>query len=297
MKITCCNMVSTLFLLYVLYLSVLDEPWRLINWGGKHNFLQHASNYNPQTDGQQLRILLHGPVGAGKSSFINSVQSVLEGRICKKAFADNMAQGCFTKKYTTYKIQKGTRNTFYPFVFNDMVGLKCRNRRDRRIHVKDVKRILKGHVQDGYTFNPESKLSKEDRYYNGSPSANDKVHVLVYVFDANTVSLMNDDIKETILDIRDEANELGIPQVAVFTKIDEACPEIKQDLKNVYKSTILQEKMEQFSATVGIPMNCIFPVKNYHDEISLNNDADILILSSLKSIIDDGNDFLNEMHV
>lgn len=51
--------------------------------------------------------------------------------------------------------------------------------------------------------------------------------------------------------------------------------------------------MEQFSADVGIPMNCIFPVKNYHEEIDLNSDVDSLILSAMKHIINSGEDFVN----
>ena len=51
--------------------------------------------------------------------------------------------------------------------------------------------------------------------------------------------------------------------------------------------------MEQFSVDVGIPMNCIFPVKNYSDELDLNIDADLLILSSLRHIINSGDDFIN----
>ena len=51
--------------------------------------------------------------------------------------------------------------------------------------------------------------------------------------------------------------------------------------------------MEQFSADVGIPMNCIFSVKNYHEQINLNSDVDSLILSALKHIITYGDDFIN----
>ncbi|XP_034383135.1 interferon-induced protein 44-like isoform X1 [Cyclopterus lumpus] len=271
---------------------IFSEPWRRIEWGDKQSALQYVKDYNPPTEGQQIRILLHGPVGAGKSSFINSVQSVLQGRMCIKTLVST-SQSCFTKRYMTYEFEKKSLDSFYPFVINDMMGLKDGSFRNQRVHVKDIKRALKGHILDGYRFNPESKLSKEDPYYNPSPGVNDKVHVLVSVIDANTVSQLEDKVVKAIWAIREEASELGIPQVAIFTKIDELCPEIQKDVRNVYKSKILKKAMQRFSEEVGIPMNCIFAVWNYHEDISLSNDNDALILSALTSIMNAGGDFLN----
>ncbi|XP_051264784.1 interferon-induced protein 44-like [Dicentrarchus labrax] len=271
----------------------LSEPWREINWGERQSALKSVQDYKPRIKGQHLRILLHGPVGAGKSSFINSVISVLEVKMRTLAVTESTSTDCCTKKYTTYKIQKGSPDAFYPLVLNDMSGVKNGTRRNRKIHVKDVTRLMKGHVKDGYTFNPECKISKDDQHYNTSPTVNDKVHVLVSVIDASKVSLMSHEVLEVMLDIREEAKELGIPHVAILTQIDQACPEIQKDIKNVYRSIKLREKMEQFSVNSGIPLNSIFPVKNYHDEIDLNGDVDSLILSALRSIINIGEDFLN----
>lgn len=63
----------------------------------KQGALQEVKDYNPLSEGQQIRILLHGPVGAGKSSFINAVNSTLRGRIYTQALAANTAT-CFTKE-------------------------------------------------------------------------------------------------------------------------------------------------------------------------------------------------------
>ncbi|XP_067428583.1 interferon-induced protein 44-like [Thunnus thynnus] len=267
----------------------LDTPWREINWSDKKSALQYVKNYKPHIEGRQLRILLHGPVGAGKSSFINSVKSIFRGKMCSLALVDNTSGDSFTKTYTTYKIEKETPNTFYPFVFNDIMGLS----EGKGVLVDDVKLALKGHVKEKYKFNPVSKLSEDNQFYNTTVNPNDTVDILVCVIPADKVSLTTDETVQKIREIRTAASQLGIPQVAILTKIDQTCPEIKEDLKIVYKSAYVKEKMEEFSADVGIPMNCIFPVKNYSEEINFNDDIDSLILSALKHIIDFGEDFMN----
>lgn len=274
--------------------KLLKEPWVQINWGGdRENDLQFLKNYKPRADNQQLRILLHGPRGAGKSSFVNSVSSSFQGRMSNIAVVNNTGNGC-TKKYSTYTLEKDDGQNFYPFVINDMIGLDNTSRRNRNIHVKDIKEAMRGHIKDGYTFNPECKISNEDRFFKDSPDDNDKVHILVCVIDATTATRLTPEIMSTIMDIRDEAADLGIPHVAIFTKIDEACPKIKEDVKDVYRSKRLQRKMNKFSKRVGIPVNSIFPVKNYLTERKLNNDADILILNAMRRIIEIGDDFLNK---
>lgn len=197
--------------------KLLDAPWRKhFNWGNKEDDLQYVNSYKPQTEGQQLRILLQGPIGAGKSSFINSVKSVLQNRPCTESPVQSTSHSSCTKKYKAFKIKKGDSNCCYPFVLNDMAGLNASSRKTRQLHVKDVKRALKGHIKEGYRFNPECKLSKDDRHYNSSPSDSDKVHILVFVIDASTISSMKQENMEVIEDIRDEANEMEVPQIVIF---------------------------------------------------------------------------------
>ncbi|XP_035990928.1 interferon-induced protein 44 [Fundulus heteroclitus] len=161
------------------------------------------------------------------------------------------------------------------------------------VHVDDIKLALKGHVKEGYKFNPVSPLTEGHPDYNPNPSADDKVHVLVCVMSAHS-SQIRPSVLEKIKKVRETASELGIPQMAMMTLIDEACGEIEKDLKNVYKSRYLKTKMKDFSASVGIPLNCIFPVKNYSDEIDLKDDVDTLILSALRKIIDFGDNFIEK---
>lgn len=48
-------------------------------------------------DVQCLRILVHGPVGAGKSSFVNSIDSIFQGRMAQGALVDALGGKSFTK--------------------------------------------------------------------------------------------------------------------------------------------------------------------------------------------------------
>uniref|UniRef100_A0A3B5BAG9 Interferon-induced protein 44-like n=1 Tax=Stegastes partitus TaxID=144197 RepID=A0A3B5BAG9_9TELE len=185
--------------------------------------------FNLHHDGiQQLRILLCGPCGAGKSSFINSVDSALQGRMTGRA--------------TGYS---GLIGTFYPFALSDIMGLE----RDtgRGVRVEDIKLAMKGHVRDGYKFNPNAALSDQDNGYNNNPSPNDKVHVLVCVVSAYALNLIPPETMTKMREVQLAARALRIPQLAVLTRIDEVCPEVNKDIKNVYKSIYVKKQVHEVS--------------------------------------------------
>ncbi|XP_029293072.1 interferon-induced protein 44-like isoform X1 [Cottoperca gobio] len=281
--------------MYISYFTAMggasfSQPWRSMPWTNEEN-LNFIKSYKPQNnDVENLRILLHGPVGAGKSSFINSLESVLLGRVTGRVMTDTISANSFTKKYKAFKIHKDPES-FYPFIFNDTMGFEQRN----GMNVEDIKLALMGHVTEGYKPIPGVQLKESDQEYNSCPSLDDKVHALVCVMPADLVSLISDEVVKKMRDVRLAASDMGIPQLAILTKVDEACPEVKNNIKNVYESIYLKEQVDKFSLMLGIPQNCIFLVKNYESELQTNEDINGPILIALRQMIVYGEDFINNL--
>lgn len=270
--------------------GLFSQPWRKME--NIEASLSFVKSYQPQNkEVKQLRILLHGPVGAGKSNFLNSVDSVLQDRVCSRVMTDAISGTSFTCKYKTYKIRKGP-NSSYSFIFNDIMGLEHHT---KGVPVEDVKLALRGHVKEGYEFKPGHPLDDTDLDYNLSPTLQDRVHVLVCVIPANSVSLLSDEMVRKIRDIRLEASDMGIPQLVIITKVDEACPQVAKDIKNTYKSKHLKQLVDKIHMLVGVPFNCIFLVKNYCTELEVNDGVSALTLCALKRMISFGEDFLNNL--
>ncbi|XP_034084805.1 interferon-induced protein 44-like [Gymnodraco acuticeps] len=154
---------------------------------------------------------------------------------------------------------------------------------------------MKGHVKNGYKLNPFSTLSEDKQDYNSDPSLNDRVHVLVCIISANTAQFLTGDFVKKLREVRLAARDMGMPEIAILTKIDEACPEVDKEIQNVYKRKYLKKKIEELSAVLGFPPSCIFPVKNYHSEIDTKDGTNSLILSALRRIITSAGDFVNHL--
>ncbi|KAF4074915.1 hypothetical protein AMELA_G00228760, partial [Ameiurus melas] len=232
-------------------------PWRKMPWGNKHTLEEKLRNFELcRSEIKSVRILVVGEVGAGKSSFINSVNNVFQERITSGALAGTCGTS-FTKVYKTHHI-KGKNGSRLPFVFSDIMGLE-RADGSKGAHVDDIISALKGCLAEGYKFNPVSPVSENDSTYKTNPKVSDQTFCLVNVIAANQVSLMDQKFIEKMIQIREKASEYNLPQVLIMTKVDETCPLVKRDLRKVYTSKKIEEK-------------------NYHKEVDTNDDMDVLIL-------------------
>uniref|UniRef100_A0AAY3ZUS8 Ig-like domain-containing protein n=1 Tax=Denticeps clupeoides TaxID=299321 RepID=A0AAY3ZUS8_9TELE len=269
-----------------------EKEWRSLKLeiDAKEEMQTELCQFKPKVE--PLRILLYGPAGSGKSSFITSVANIFKRRLTSEALADAVCAGTsFTRKHTTHKIEVSGNSEILPFVFNDVMGLE--GEESKGVHPDDIINILKGHIKENYEFQ-KFPLGDEDKFYNRSPSLSDKVHCLVCVLPADQISFIRADVTKKMREIRERASEMGIPQVVMVTKLDCACPVVNSDLRKIYHSMTIKEKMQECSNKLGVTMNYIFPVKNYHEEKDLVLEIDVLILDALLKTVHLANDFLNK---
>ncbi|XP_053532159.1 interferon-induced protein 44-like isoform X1 [Ictalurus punctatus] len=269
-----------------------DEPWRTMLWKCKFLLEEKLRNFKLcGSDVKFVRILVVGEVGAGKSSFINAVNNVFQEQITSGALVVGRSGTSCTKTYKTHHIM-GKDGSCLPFVFSDVMGLDSAD--GQGVHVQDIITALKGFLEEGYKFNPVTPASQKD--YNKNPKTSDKPFCLVNVIAASTVSLMEQKLIEKMNLIRGVAIEYNLPQVIIMTKVDEVCPLVKQDLRKVYTSKKIKEKMQECSNLLGIPLSNIFPVKNYHEEVDTKDEVDVLILKALDQIVNLANDALEDQN-
>ncbi|XP_063067214.1 interferon-induced protein 44-like [Engraulis encrasicolus] len=229
----------------------------------------------------------------GKSSFINSIDSIFQNRMTVGAAAESNTDVSFTRRFQSLSIDDEGHRSVLPFSFCDTMGLEhgdCQG-----IATEDLHKIIQGHIRDEYRFNPVSSISEDDRYYNSRPRLSDRIHCVVSIIPALTISMMDDDVIRKMKEVRAKAAQMRIPQVVVLTKIDKTCREVGADIKLVYRSKTIREKMTVCSNRLGVPMNCIFPVKNYHEEINLKNDIDVLLLSAMTCILNFADDHIDDV--
>uniref|UniRef100_A0A8C4T0J0 G domain-containing protein n=1 Tax=Erpetoichthys calabaricus TaxID=27687 RepID=A0A8C4T0J0_ERPCA len=259
----------------------------------KDELLKEIRFYESLTESvEEPRILLIGQIGAGKSSFFNSVNSTFRGHVILQATSGH-GDTSVSKQYRTYPVYDGKGGKRLPYVLCDTMGLEDSDY-DEGIRVEDIISVIKGHVPDLYEFNPKAPITRNDKRYRENPSLADKVHCVVFVVEADTISLLGKNLLSKFKIIRNELTSIGVPQLVLATKIDQACPEIKNDLTKVYRSRYLEEKVSQSDRwwtkchecdILGVPISSISPVKNYSTVTEVSLQVDILLLKALQQML------------
>ncbi|XP_030646904.1 interferon-induced protein 44-like [Chanos chanos] len=263
--------------------TLLSKPWRNIQWEAerRQSLMESIKNYKPLINSvSQIRVLLIGPVGAGKSSFFNSINSIYRGHVTSQAISGHAATS-LTTQFRTYTVKSSREGKPLPIVLCDTMGLE--ESEGAGLDIDDISNILKGCVPDRYKFNPKAPLQTDDKEFCKSGCLEDQIHCVAYVLDSCKISIMSSKLEEKLAAIRKKVNQMGIPQVILLTKVDEACPYVAEDLQNVYLSPYIKNMAKEVSVRVGVP--CVLPVKNYSQELELELSSDILLLTAVVQML------------
>lgn len=263
----------------------MDSPWRKISWAveEKKRLVEVVKNYKPNIKNiSYSRVLMIGPVGAGKSSFFNSVNSVYRGHVTTLAVAGSDATSV-TTKYRTYAIKDAKCGKSLSLILCDSMGLEEKS--GTGLDVEDIQKILDGHVPDRYQFNPTASIQPSASRYLSSPSLENKIHCVVFVLDACKVGILSEKMEEKLKQLRIKIKQQDVPHLVLLTKVDELCPTVAEDIKNVYTSRAVEKQIHTAAARLGIPISCVLPVKNYSYELELDDETDILILHAVQQIL------------
>ncbi|XP_056615606.1 interferon-induced protein 44-like [Triplophysa dalaica] len=276
----------------------VQNPWRNVLWTAaqKQELLKSIKNYKPPESSMiRVRILMIGPVGAGKSSFFNSINSIFMGRMTSKAMAGSSGTS-LTTHFRTYPVKDGREGKPLPFVLCDTMGLEEQS--GAGLDIEDISSILQGLIPDRYQFNPvASFLNPNEQKVIRPASLQERIHCVVYIMDTTKISLMSSKLEEKLAAIRIKVNSLGVPQIILMTKVDEACPLVEEDLQKVYVSSYIKTKVQEVSSRLGVPVSCVLPVKNYSQELELNLSCDVLLLTALQQMLNYAEDYLDDVSV
>ncbi|KAM9109421.1 interferon-induced protein 44 isoform 2-T2 [Megaptera novaeangliae] len=240
---------------------------------------------------RQVRILLLGPIGAGKSSFFNSVKSVFRGHVTNQALVGSKTTGV-SEKYRTYFIKDGKDGNTLPFILCDSMGL---SEKEEGLHMDDIPYILEGCIPDRYQFNSMKPITTGLDNYTGCPMLKDRIHCVAFVFDANSVGHLSDEMVEKIRRIRRELNKCGVVHVVLLTHVDTLDLITKGDLIDIYRCVPVKLKLEAVHRELGFALSDIFVVSNYTSEWELEPVMDVLNLSALRQMLWAADDFLEDL--
>lgn len=275
------------------------HPWRhykdLDNgWGRNHYMkllknIQDTTNHVLALDGvnsKTVNIMMLGCVQSGKSSTIDSFYSILKQRIIKMA-RSGYSSFSFTQKnisYATYELEDELEQiVLFDIMENEVVV-------NEDVLVDDIKSSIKGGIK--YYFQEEVNLNstyEEDILRN-------EIHCVMYCVDAE---MLEGDItpyfKRKMQAIESELKAVGQDRIVLVTKIDTVCPDTENDIKRIFCSYKVEMIVRKAAIVFRVPINQVFPIKNYTNESATDKYKNIPLLLALTKAVDFGTDYIRQM--
>ncbi|XP_052247799.1 interferon-induced protein 44-like [Dreissena polymorpha] len=238
-----------------------------------------------------VRILMLGPVGTGKSSFYNTINSVFKGRISQSAPCGVAING-ITIAYTPYEVNVSSGESL-KFRLCDTRGLEV----TQSLDIFECNYLLDGNIPDYFQFNPVAPIIPDNPLFVHQPKCTEKIHCVLFVIDAATIGDIPQKMVDKMQNFQKLINLKGIPKAVLLAKVDLACQDVASNINNVFTSKKIEAAVDKASNVLGLPRNRILPVKNYENEMELDDNISILALLSLRQLLFYAEDYLQVLSI
>ncbi|KAM5322275.1 LOW QUALITY PROTEIN: interferon-induced protein 44-like [Glossophaga mutica] len=126
------------------------------------------------------------------------------------------------------------------------------------------------------------------------PMLKDRIHCAAFLFDANSIERLSDEMVAKIKRARKEMIKYGVVYLVLLTCVDSMDLIVRGDLIGIYRCMPAKLKIEKVHRKLGFAISDILVVSNYTSE-DLDPIKDVLSLSALRQMLLAADDFLEEL--
>eukprot|EP00105_Crassostrea_gigas_P002864 XP_011415537.1 PREDICTED: interferon-induced protein 44-like [Crassostrea gigas] len=254
---------------------------------------EFVANYKPFEEMKipEVNILLIGPVGAGKSSFFNTINTIFKGEMSSRACTGS-AEISLTQKFCKFRVRDPSTKKHLCFRICDTRGVE----EGVSINGEDLGFLLDGNLPNNYTFQLDSEASTKRIGFVEEPTVKEKMHVVVFVLDGITLDVLSEGVVSKLKDIKRKVVDGSIPHLVFLTKIDKLCKLVEKDVSKTFMSRFVEDAVNNAAEIIALPRSQVLPVKNYEKETTLNTNINILALTALRKSLVFADDFLENQY-
>lgn len=267
----------------------LPEPWQKMevgaSWSAEYEkkLIDDICNHITHKELNRANIPILGPMGSGKSSFINSVASISKGVIAMPHHVRWEGSESTTIMLKKYIADGKLRNC----TLLDTMGLA--KTQTAGFNVQDVMYLINGNIRPNYQFNPAAPIDRTDsEKFKEKPSLADRAHCVVFVVEARSVYYMetiSEETKRNIDEVQKQIYSQDIPRIILLTKIDDLCNKVRKDVAKTFHSKKIRDAVLHTRDLFKVSELTIFPIQNYSREHGLDSNMNILILFALRRML------------
>ena len=276
--------------------KLLTEKAIFLNTNNNNNL----NNSNNENYVEKCNIILFGPSGSGKSSFIKSLyRSLYNSAIMPPEVMNKLI---IKGKYYNEGTINFTKLYLVPSnITNKTSGITlCDTRGHTRMDDSEweqFKVLLEGNVKDGVNitqrkkrtpellwefWKKDSELFPKEIFDSKEIGINSVPHAVVFIFDGSSDEVIQSEDAKFYKDLVDFSKNKGYKEIhVIMTRIDIFEKNMNQRFKNMNKiermskiNLMKDEKIEKVIDILGVNRANIHFIENYHDEENENENED-----------------------